>query len=224
LKALRRITVAFVTLPVLLFGLEAGYFIRMLSHESELGKADLIVAFEGRDDRAAQAYRLLELSYAQNLVISPATERTLQVYEKRYVPSQPFRRIVEDQSRTTLENAVYTKRILEDHDFRSAILVTSWDHMPRSYFLLKVMIHGSDVSIHPLMVATGRMDGTNWYRYKMGWKMVYNEMVEFWGSMIELAKYRLAGDLPAEAPGKSSLAGRLKQFLLFDVDPHTVEG
>jgi hypothetical protein len=54
--------------------------------------------------------------------------------------------------------------------------------------------------------------------------MVYNEMVEFWGSSIELVKYRLSGELSAEAPGKSSLAGRLKQFLLFDVDPQAVQG
>lgn len=195
----------------------------MLSYEADLGHADLIVAFEGRDNRAAEAYRLLERSYAQNLVISPATERTLRVYEKKYVPSQPFRRIVEEQSRTTLENAVYTKRIIDDHDFRSAILVTSWDHMPRSYFLLKAMLLGSEVSLQPSMVATGRLDSANWYRYKTGWKMVYNEMVEFWGSMIELAKYRLSGNLSAEAPGKSSLAGRLKRFLLFDVDPHSAQ-
>lgn len=138
--------------------------------------------------------------------------------------SLPFGRIVEDKSRTTLENAVYTKRILDDHKFRSAILVTSWDHMPRSFFLLKVMILGRGASIQPLMVATGRLDGTNWYRYKTGWKMLYNEMVEFWGSLLELVRYSLSGELPEKAPGKSSLAGRLKQFLLFDVDPHTVGG
>jgi uncharacterized SAM-binding protein YcdF (DUF218 family) len=224
LKALRRITFVLVTLPVVLLGLEAGYFARMLSYEADLGKADLIVAFEGREDRAGEAYRLLERSYAPALVISPATERTLQIYEKKFVPSHPFGRIVEDKSRTTLENAVHTKAILHDHEFRSAILVTSWDHMPRSYFLLKVMLLGSDVSVQPSMVATGGFNATNWYRYKTGWKMVYNEMVEFWGSMVELAKYRLSGDLPAEAPGKSGLAGRLKLFLLFDVDPTSLQG
>jgi uncharacterized SAM-binding protein YcdF (DUF218 family) len=224
LKALRRITLAVFTVPVLLLALEAGYFLRMLSHEREIGKADLIVAFEGRDDRAAQAYRLLELSYAPNLVISPATEKKLQVYERRYVPFQPFGRIIEDKSRTTLENAVYTKAILKDHAFESAILVTSWDHMPRSYFLLKMLTRGLDIKIQPRMVPTGKLDQANWYRHTAGWKMLYNEMVEFWGSMMELMKYGLTGDLPEEAPGKSSLAGRLKQLLLFDVDPHSLQG
>jgi len=223
-KALRRITLAALALPVLLLSLEAGYFAGMLSYEADLGKADLIVAFEGRDNRAAEAYRLLERSYAQNLVISPATERTLRVYEKRYVPSQPFGRIIEDKSRTTLENAVYTKAILKDHAFESAILVTSWDHMPRSYFLLGMLTLGLDIKIQPRMVPTGKLDRANWYRHTAGLKMLYNEMVEFWGSMMELMKYGLTGDLPEEAPGKSSLAGRLKQLLLFDVDPRSLQG
>jgi uncharacterized SAM-binding protein YcdF (DUF218 family) len=224
LKALRRIIFVLVTLPVVLLGLEAGYFIRMLSHESDLGNADLIVAFEGRDSRAAEAYRLLERSYAQNLVISPATERTLQVYEKRYVPSQPFGRIIEDKSRTTLENAAYTKAILQDHAFESAILVTSWDHMPRSYFLLKMLTLRLGMTIQPHMVPTGKLGRGNWYRHTAGWKMLYNEMVEFWGSVAELLRYALSGEFTEEAPGKSGLAGRLKKFLLFDVDPQSLQG
>ena len=211
-------------LPFLLLGLQSAYFLTMLGGEKELQKADLIVAFAGRDNRTAEAYRLLEQSLAPNLAISPATDKSLLVYEKKYLPSQPFGRIIEEKARTTLENAVYTKRILEENGFRSAILVTSWDHMPRSFFLLKAMILGSGVAVQPVMTATGRLDAGNWRRHSTGWKMVYNEMVEFWGSLIELAKYKLSGELPEKAPGKSSLSGRLKQLLLFDVDPHSAQG
>jgi len=59
------------------------------------------------------------------LLISTATEKKLRAYEKRFHPSQPYARIMEDKSRTTLENAAYTKRILEDDGSRSAILITS---------------------------------------------------------------------------------------------------
>jgi hypothetical protein len=86
------------------------------------------------------------------------------------------------------------------------------------------MILGSDMTVQPVMTATGRLDAGNWHRHSTGWKMVYNEMVEFWGSLVELVKYGLSGELPEEAPGKSSLAGRLKQLLLFDVDPHSLQG
>ena len=72
--------------------------------------------------------------------------------------------------------------------------------MPRSYLLLKAMIGGSEV-IQPHPIATGNVDQTNWYRHRTGWKMVYNEMVEFWGSLIELARYKVSGELPEQVPG-----------------------
>jgi len=99
----------------------------------------------------------------------------------------------------------------------SSLLVTLWNHMPRSYFLLKAMTGGSEV-IQPHPIATGSVDLTNWYRHRTGWKMVYNEMVEFWGSLIELARYKVSGELPEQVPGGSSLATRLKQLLLFKID------
>jgi hypothetical protein len=108
--------------------------------------------------------------------------------------------------------------MLEDNHFHSAILVTSWDHMPRSYFLLRAMILGSEVTIQPHPVATGSVDQINWYYDAVGWKMVCNEMVEFWGSLIELTKYKITGELPEQVPGGSSLARRLKQLLLFGLN------
>ncbi len=212
-----------VALPALLLFLEVGYFAWVLAGDKALQKADLIVAFEGGYDRVRTAYSLVDQSYAPNLLISPAAEKKLQAYEKRYNPSQPFVRVVEDKARTTLQNAVYTKRMLEDNHFRSAILVTSWDHVPRSYFLLRAMTLGSEVKIQPHPVATGSVDQTNWYRHRTGWKMVYNEMVEFWGSLIELARYKVSGELPEQVPGKTSLATRLKQLLLFKIDHRSLQ-
>lgn len=220
---LKRFFLFLAALPVLLLFLEAGYFAWVLTEDNDLQKADLIVAFEGGYDRARTAYSLVDQSYAPNLLISPAADKKLQAYEKRYNPSQPFVRVVEDKARTTLQNAVYTKRMLEDNHFRSAILVTSWDHMPRSYFLLTAMILGSEVTIQPHPVATGRVNQANWYRHSAGWKMLYNEMVEFWGSLIELAQYKITGQLPDYAPGKSNLATRLKQLLLFKIDHRSLQ-
>jgi uncharacterized SAM-binding protein YcdF (DUF218 family) len=215
---LKRLPLILAVLPALLLVLEASYFVWVLAGDEDLQKADLIIAFEGGYDRVRTAYRLVDQSYAPNLLISPATEKKLWVYEKRFQPSQPYARIMEEKSRTTLENAVYTQRILEDKGFRSAILITSWDHMPRSYFLLRATTFASKVIIQPYPVATGKVNQDNWYRHTEGWKMVYNEMVEFWGSLIELAKYKITGELPEQVPGESTLATRLKQLFLFKID------
>ena len=221
-KFSRRIGLVLVALPALLLVLEAGYFAWVLTGDKPLHKADLIVAFEGGYDRVRTAYSLVDQSYAPNLLISPATEKKLWAYEKRFHPSQPYARIMEEKSRTTLENAVYTKRILDDNGFRSAILVTSWNHMPRSYFLLKAMTGGSEV-IQPHPIATENVDQINWYRYRLGWKMIYNEMVEFWESLIEFAKYKITGEISDHAPGESGLAAFLKQVLLFKIDHKSLQ-
>ena len=223
-RFLRRFLLAVLAGPILLVILEAGYFAWILTGPPTVQRADLIVVFEGRDERTREAYRLADLAYAPNLVVSPASPGQLDLYDQRYLPSQPVVKIVEDKSRTTLENALHTKEILERNHFRSAILVTSWDHMPRSFFLLEAMIAGSCVRVQPHAVATGPLNPTNWYRHTVGWKMVYNEMVEFWGSLVEFVRYRISGELPAEAPGKSGLAYRLKQILLFKIDFRSLQG
>jgi hypothetical protein len=97
--------------------LEAGYFVWALAGDKDLEKADLIVSFEGAYDRARAAYSLVDRSYAHNLLISPATEKKLRVYEKRFNPSQPYDRVMEDKSRTTLENAVHTGQIIGENGF-----------------------------------------------------------------------------------------------------------
>jgi uncharacterized SAM-binding protein YcdF (DUF218 family) len=221
---LKRLLLALLSLVALLLVLEAGYFAWALAGDEELEKADLIVSFEGGHERARAAYDLVDRSYAPNLLISPATEKKLRGYEKRFHPSRPFARVLEEESRTTLENAVHTSRLLKENGFQSAILVTSWDHMPRSSFLLRTLTSGSGIRIQQHPVATGKLSHRNWRSHRLGWKMVYNEMVQFWGSLIELANYRLEGDLPDEPPGKSGIAAGLKKILLFDIDRRSLHG
>jgi uncharacterized SAM-binding protein YcdF (DUF218 family) len=211
-------------IPLLLVIFEGGYFLWALGGNKDLQKADLIVVFEGGYDRARSAYKLVDQAYAPTLLISPGTERKLAFYEKKYRPSLAYERVMENKSRTTLENAVHTRELIRENDFRSAILVTSWDHMPRSLFLLRALTLGSGIRIQQHPVNIGSLNHANWYRHRLGWMMVYNEIVEFWGSLIELARYATAGELPAEPPGKSPLAERLKQVLLFTIDHNALQG
>jgi uncharacterized SAM-binding protein YcdF (DUF218 family) len=217
-RTLKRFLLILVALIAFLLVLEAGYFMWALAGDKALEKADLIVVFEGGFDRARCAYSLVDRAYAPNLLVSPGTEKKLAIYEKRFRPTRPYDRVMEDKSRTTFENAVHTGEVLAENGFQSAILVTSWDHMPRSYFLLRAMTLGSGSRIQQHFVARGGLNQTNWYSHLPGWKMVYNEMVQFWGSLVELALYGIRGELPADPPGKSGLAALLKKILLFDID------
>jgi uncharacterized SAM-binding protein YcdF (DUF218 family) len=179
------------------------------------------VAFQGRDGRARAAYKLVGSGRAPVLVISPATERQLRAYDHTYLPGQQVERIIERKARTTFENALYTRQIIKENGFQSVILVTSWNHLPRSCLLLNILSLGSGTRIHPYGVTTGRLDRQNWYHHTVGWKMLYNEMVECWGSLIEWMTFRTRGGLSISQPGKSPIFSGLKKLLLFDVDQET---
>lgn len=194
-------------------------FIRVLSKKPVPRQAELIVSFEGRDGRAQTAYKLAEDADAATLVISPATRQRLKAYDRRYRPKKRIKRIVEKKARTTFENAFYTRDIAEKNGFDTVILVTSWDHMPRAYMLLRIMLIGSGTRIFPHPVPTGPLNRDNWYHHANGWKMIFNEMVETWGSLIEYAHYRTSGRLPKNQPGKRGFFSGLKKIILFDIDP-----
>ncbi|WP_419662575.1 conserved uncharacterized protein, DUF218 [Desulfosarcina variabilis str. Montpellier] len=178
----------------------------------------MIVAFQGADGRASEAYHLIDRGRAPTLIISPATPSQLKAYDRLYQPTKKFESIIEQQARTTFENALYTAHIIKRYGFKSVILITSWNHTPRSYFLLNMLLLGSDIDVKIKSVATGRLDQGNWFRHAIGWKMIYNEMLETWGSLVEWIKYLNRGDLSDIQPGKSGFFSGLKDFLLFDID------
>ena len=201
----------------LLLVAQGVFFLHILQEKPVIVAADIVVAFEGRLGRAREAYALADQEYAPALVISPANDQRLATYDRQFRPGRSFVKLHEEKARTTFENALYTADIIKHKGFKSVILVTSWDHMPRSYLLLRLMLMSSGSRIYPHTVATGAITQRNWYRHTLGWKMVYNEMVETWGSLLECARYRTTGQIPLNEPGRSGLLARLKKLLLFDI-------
>jgi hypothetical protein len=98
------------------------------------------------------------------------------------------------------------------------ILVIAWYHMPWSYFLLNAFIPSSILHFQIYPVATGGLNNHNWFRARIGWKLVYSEMVKFWGSIIELIHYQLKGQLPYQPVGKSEFVERLKNVFLLRIN------
>ena len=217
-KIVTRCLLAFGICLVVALITQSVFFLHILLRAPELAPADLIVSFEGRAGRARAAYRLANEGLADALAISPATRAQLRTYDRKYRSTDAYDTLIEKKARTTFENALYTRKIVKENDFNSVILVTSWNHIPRSYLLLKIMLLGSNTRVQVHSVPTGKLNRENWYGHIAGWKMVYNEMVELWGSLVELVKYQIAGEVPDGVPGKSGLASRLKEFFLLEID------
>jgi len=86
--------------------------------------------------------------------------------------------ILEDQSKTTEEDAFFTKEILYKHKYKSCILVTSPYHSRRAYTIFK-KIMGKDITI------ISAPCNKSWFRFDDWWKrrkdraFVLNEYSKF---------------------------------------------
>ena len=71
--------------------------------------------------------------------------------------------ILEDQSKTTEEDAFFTKKILDEHKYMSCILVTSPYHSRRAYTIFK-KIMGKEITV------ISAPCNKSWFRFDDWWK------------------------------------------------------
>ena len=212
------IVIAFIaSIPVL----ELGYFAWVLSRPVTVPpnlEVDAIVVFHGSTRRVQAGYEIAQSLDARFLIITPALESELAIFDKKYQLPPGIKHIGEPLARTTLENAVYSQRIIERHELRSILLVTSAYHMPRSLALMNLCLLGNavDVKIYCAPVGVER-NLMGYFKTTKGLKTLYNEMVRSWGSLGEWAAFKVRGKLPEKNPKDIPVAKFLKSVLLFDV-------
>ena len=217
LKILLLVIAFIVSIPAL----ELGYFAWVLSRPVTVPpnlEADAIVVFNGSPNRVKAGYEIIQSLNTRYLVISPALKSQLAVYDRRYKLQPNVRHIEEPLARTTLENAVYSQRIVERHELKSIVLVTSAYHMPRSLALMNLSMVGNaaDVKIYCAPVGVER-NLMGYFKTTKGVKTIYNEMVRFWGSLAEFAAFKIRGKLPEKNPKDIIFVKFLKSMLLFNV-------
>ena len=125
---------------------------------------------------------------------------------------------MEPLARTTLENAAYNQRIIERHELKSIVLVTSAYHMPRSLALLNLCMLGKSANTQIYCAPVGlERNVLGYLRTTKGLKTVYNEMMRFWGSLVEFAAFKIRGKLPEKNPKDILFVKSLKSVLLFEI-------
>ncbi len=213
----RSITFIFI-LFLVLFLLECTCFYSILSKKCFPEKADLIAVFMGGAGRAEYGYDLANSGHANYLTFSSANSEKIRFLEDKLgVLDSGISLIMEKKARTTFENALYVKRIVDINGFKSIILVTSFYHMPRSYFLVRTMLLGSDIKIIPILVPNLQTDETNWFQESRGRRLVANELIKFWGSLLEVGMYTITKDVPNTSPKKMKVLKFLRSKLLFEI-------
>jgi uncharacterized SAM-binding protein YcdF (DUF218 family) len=217
LKILLIVIAFIVSIPAL----ELGYFAWVLSRSVTVPpnlEADAIVVFHGSTRRVQAGYEIAQSFDARFLIITPALESELAIFDKKYHLPPGMRHIGEPLARTTLENAVYSQRIIQRHELRSILLVTSAYHMPRSRACLNLCLLGTGVDVRVYYALTGRQNSLiDYVKTSKGVKTLYNEMVRFWGSLGEWVAFKIRGKLPEKNPKDIPAVKFLKILLLFDV-------
>ena len=201
--------------------LEALYFLwvaKQPSSQSDQTNFDAIVVFSGSSNRIQHAFHLAEQGVAPILIISPASRRLLTYYEKRYGLAVKAKYILERKAETTFTNALYSAQLIRENHLSSVLLVTSDYHMPRSFFLLKLVMLTADCRIGMSKLDT-RREGrpANGLGRTARLKMTYNEMVQLWGSLLEGGLHYLGGPNAWLKKRSSGVTRWLREHLLFDV-------
>lgn len=122
----------------------------------------------------------------------------------RLVGLPPERVILEDASRNTRENALFTRRLVEPKPGERWLLVTSAFHMPRSIGCFRAV--GLDLEPYPVDYRT-EGDARDYYRVSrnFSWSLALADLtIREW---IGLVAYRIAGFTQELLPGPREAKG-----------------
>jgi len=200
-----------------LFAVECISFFLTMADDTHLERADVIIVFGESESRVNAGYALATQGLTNALIVSHATKDRCNVYTKKYHLPSDIQQIIEAKARTTFENALYTSKLIKNNTFTSAILVTSFHHMPRSNVLLRLLLVGTPITIQTHGIPVGILNSATWVRSTVGMKLMYNEMIEFWGSIGEFVYYKITGHVPARPLSKNPVVHWLRSVLLFNV-------
>ncbi len=163
----------------------AGFMVFVASIERSehdpASRTDAIVALTGGAERIGDAIDLLAKGYGRRLLITGVNERTSRDQIASLNPGQ--RRLfdccvdLDYRARNTIGNAIETRRWMEDHRFRSLIVVTSNYHMPRTLVELDNVIPTARKV--PYAVVNGSVDPDAWWRSFPTAKLLAFEYAKF---------------------------------------------
>lgn len=116
-----------------------------LSPQDSLAKTDAVVVISGgdTDSRISEGVKLYEQGWAPKIVFSGAAAEgnvsnalaMKRIAVSKGIPSSNI--LIEENSKTTAENADFTTKIIRDNGYKSIILVTSPYHQRRAYTLFR---------------------------------------------------------------------------------------
>ncbi len=168
-----------------------GFFLtkaaEMLIKKDELKPADVIVVLAGEpEERVIYGVTLFKEDWARKDRIIMAGGPLVWKYtmaalmkeqaESLGIPGKKI--LLEDKSRSTEEDALYTKEILKKNGFKSIILVTSPYHSRRAALIFKSIL-GDEFKIINAPVAENWFNTNDWWKRRRDRSVVLNEFSKY---------------------------------------------
>jgi uncharacterized SAM-binding protein YcdF (DUF218 family) len=142
-----------ILLTLFLVVVAAGFLVEGM--QPPLERSDVIIVISGDEDQARlrEGLRLWRERWAPRLILSGAAregpvsnaEAMRRLAMAEGVPASAM--LLDEQSPDTYGNAVHTRRLMEAHGLRSAILVTSPYHLQRAAVTFQGVYKGSGIRL-----------------------------------------------------------------------------
>ena len=159
-------------------------------------KADGIVALTGAASRIPDAIELLASGHGRRLLITGVHRATSAREISRLMPlnQNAFACCVDlDRSAlNTLGNAIEAKRWVQQHGFRSLIVVTSDYHMPRAMVELGHQL--PEVTLIPFPVISEKIKSEPWWSSAITTRLLFSEYLKY---LFAVVRMRLDPDFAA---------------------------
>lgn len=216
-SSILKLGVGLTLFAVFLLFIEFVLFYAILSPSRIPENVDLIAVFAGARFRVAKGYEMANQCIASYFTISPRNRPQLEILDERFKTKNCYQSLIEAQAQTTFQNALFVGKIVRKEHLKSVLLVTNAVHMPRSYWLLRLQLLGTGTIVNtaPVEQSAFAMSPLQWSGGQK--KRVYNEMMEFWGSLFEMFLYHMDGRLSEGRLEENRMVSFLRSVLLFDL-------
>jgi uncharacterized SAM-binding protein YcdF (DUF218 family) len=153
--------------------------------------ADVIIVPEGEANRAEKAAELYFEGYSESnkIIVSPLTEENVQHYEEQNIPREAL--ISETDATSTYTNAVNSLALMDEHNYQSAIIVTTDYHTLRTKLTYERVNEDYDFDL-TMVAAYEVVDGEEqaWDEYyPEPWRLATREFLKIWGYWLGLYNF-----------------------------------
>ena len=175
-------------------GLAASQAGRFLVISQTPVRSDVILVFAGdAGERMEKAIALYEQDYADKIVVSGGPVY-MQITEARLMYDHALNRgippedvIMEEEAQNTLQNALFCRKIMEEHDFQSALVVSSEYHMFRVKAVCEQAFKGSSMELVYCAAEDPNYDPEHWWANNKSLLWTVNEYLKILGYELGLA-------------------------------------